>query len=133
MVSVKIQHNVIKKAQAKEHFTLSLSGLFSYPKDNPSSKRVARCTNIPHTGALSTVKGVGQRLRKGFQGQRVARIRLFIEQKQRDAEEIRRPKTRAKRASLNTTLLSMLKKLCLFFESLSSAAEIRHLARNTKL
>lgn len=37
--------------------------------DNPSSKRLARCTNIPHTGATLQVWAREQRLRKGFQGQ----------------------------------------------------------------
>ena len=74
MVSVKIQHSTIKKAQAKEYFTLSLSGLFSYPKDNPSQKRDARCTNILHTGATLSGVGEGQRLRRGFQNGVAARM-----------------------------------------------------------
>lgn len=35
--------------------------------DNPIRKRDARCTNIPHTGAILSDMGVGRLLRKGFQ------------------------------------------------------------------
>ena len=85
--------------------------------DNPSSKRVARCTNIPQKGALPTVKGVGQRLRKGFQGSGVY-------------------ETQQKQLYLLITrwvisVCCQCRGTCL--ESLSSAAEIRHSARNTRL
>ena len=70
----------------------------------------SRCTNIPHTGALLTVKGVGQRLRKGFQllGKTVA------------------GETGLAGHPMQVRILSI-------FESLSSAAKIRHSARNTRL
>ena len=88
--------------------------------DNPSRKRLARCTNIPHTGALPTVKGVEQRLRKGFQVKWqfacVGRLRI---------------------PELNSQQVKPQDSLCRFEsylpESLSSAAKIRHPARNTRL
>ena len=75
--------------------------------DNPSSKRVARCTNNPQTGALLTVKGVEQRLRKGFQE----------EQENGDTQS----------ESSDTDAHGIQQANCrLSFGSLSSAAEIRH-------
>ena len=97
----------------------------SYPVsffyDNPSQKRVARCTNIPHTGALPTVKGVGQRLRKGFQGSGVANITLNCCCGKTQGLGLR-PVNK-----IQQTIHSA------YLESLSSAAEIRHSARNTRL
>ena len=98
--------------------------------DNPSQKRVARCTNIPHTGALPTVKGVGQRLRKGFQetGNGTAKLRIVTR-----TEAGANPLCRG-RHLLRLARPSKLKKLSfVLLESLSSAAEIRHSARNTRL
>ena len=85
--------------------------------DNPSRKRDSVCTNIPHTGALSTVKGVGQRLRKGFRGGSVYETQQ---------EQLRLLITRwvvGARCQCRGT----------HFESLSSAAKLRHSARNTRL
>ena len=85
--------------------------------DIPSQKRVARCTNIPRTGALLTVKGVGQRLRKGFQKQwRELKCRVVVGL-----------------TNLIGTSLKIGWGNLPAFESLSSAAEIRHSARNTRL
>lgn len=82
--------------------------------DIPSSKRVARCTNILHTGATLSGVGEGQRLRKGFQGQsRNGRKCLVVDEQ------------------TGTCRCTVGNPTC--FESLSSAAEIRHSARNTRL
>ena len=92
--------------------------------DNPSQKRVAECTNIPRTGALPTVKGVGQRLRKGFQKLDVVSIRnkaLFW------WTPIR------KFWSSYPIVRKMRVRFPFQPESLSSAAKIRHSARNTRL
>ena len=136
MDSVKIQHNVIKKAQTKEYFTLSLSGLFSYP-NNPSSKRVARCTNIPHTGALPTVKGVGQRLRKGLgKWRRVTRRGNRIDDGNGWSVKIEHYTCASEDSTPNTIRLPVIAfnvAILPTFLSLSSAAEIRHSARNTRL
>ena len=81
--------------------------------DIPSRKRVARCTNILHTGATLSGVGEGQRLRKGFQSGGVC------ETLQANSDGGRNP---LKQVELLPT-----------FESLSSAAKIRHSARNTRL
>ena len=94
------------------------SAPFSY--DIPSSKRdLARCTNNLHTGATLQVWAKEQRLRKGFQrqwrGSLIMRTKIAIE---------------------SDVLLSGGCGYCrptACPESLSSAAEIRHSARNTRL
>ena len=136
MVTVILKHSVIKKARSKVLVTVAFSGLFSYPsRYNPSQKRVARCTNIPHTGALPTVKGVGQRLRKGFQSSGVCETQkrslgnASIDEKLQGFGTIQRylyvrvdwPMRVGEQVKILPT-----------FESLSSAAEIRHSARNTR-
>ncbi len=103
---------------------IKAGGLVGYPAphlfsnnfyDIPSSKRDARCTNIPHTGALPTVKGVGQRLRKGFQKKKNGlRERLIW----KDTAYAQCP---AKDAWLSRS------RWLIASESLSSAAEIRHI------
>jgi len=96
--------------------------------DNPSQKRVARCTKIPHTGALLTVKGVGQRLRKGFQKWwrgKIVPIRLTRNEMYYSAQSYR------SKQNYPDEVIQIIS--CLLFESLSSAAELRHSARNTTL
>ena len=110
MDSVKIQHNVIKKAQTKEYFTLSLSGLFFLPYDNPNRKRDARCTNILHTGATLSGVGEGQRLRKGFR-----------------ESALKAPWDRGRKLWSPMFLRRYHNFTGLLLESLSSAAEIRHI------
>ena len=94
--------------------------------DIPSKKRDAECTNILHTGATLSGVGEGQRLRKGFQ---------------------RRLRGSAGVRSITASIGNSTYTLCLYglidkdagwgilpvFESLSSAAELRHSARNTRL
>ncbi len=90
--------------------------------DNPSRKRDARCTNIPHTGAILQVWARVQRLRKGFQeNQRGSvggkeRLRLELE------AVSKRYRTTIPQALSVTFFASSM-----FLESLSSAAEIRHI------
>ena len=100
--------------------------------DNPSRKRVARCTNIPHTGALPTVKGVGQRLRKGFQGGLKWHTSLS------EWSNSTRERYVVVGDGLGLTPLKRcrkqsLRRLTPVLESLSSAAKLRHSARNTRL
>lgn len=83
--------------------------------DNPSSKRVARCTNILPTGATLTGVGEGQRLRKGFQnGGSGTHNGRSCESRtvSRNPDKQRTPA---------------------HFGSLSSAAKLRHSARNMRL
>jgi len=121
MVTVILKHSVIKKARSKVFVTVAFSGLFSYPsRYNPSQKRDARCTNIPQKGALLTVKGVGQRRRKGFQEW----YRLLQQQGQGVEDEGRF----VVGLSLNWILGNPAHP-----ESPFSAVEIRHPARNTRL
>ena len=96
--------------------------------DNPSRKRLARCTNIPHTGALPTVKGVGQRLRKGFKRQWRGSLTIKTAFKSAGAWGGHTKVNCFLKATRNIVAdqLPVLK-------SLSSAAKIRHPARNTRL
>ena len=130
MVTVILKHSVIKKARSKVFVTVAFSELFSYPsRYNPSQKRDARCTNILHTGATLSGVGEGQRLRKGFQGQwrgslttLTYRSMVLCKYQSLSGEQ-----SQAEQSSINVAVPTT----CL--ESLSSAAEIRHSARNTRL
>ncbi len=93
--------------------------------DNPSSKRVARCTNILHTGATLSGVGEGQRLRKGFQG-----LHSSVGGRERLRLELETVSSRYKATILQALSVTL---FASFFESLSSAAKIRHSARNTRL
>ena len=86
--------------------------------DNPSQKRVARCTNILHTGATLSGVGEGQRLRKGFQKQWRGSLTII-------------EYSRVERVSITEACFCCRPTAC--FESLSSAAKLRHSARNTRL
>ena len=88
--------------------------------DIPSQKRLARCTNIPHTGALPTVKGVGQWLSWGFQS--ACKPRGLV----KECKSMR--KWLAALGSCVRTNRNLTP-----FESLFSAAKIRLLGRNTRL
>ena len=93
--------------------------------DNPSSKRVARCTNILHTGATLSGVGEGQRLRKGFQG-----LHSSVGGRERLRLELETVSSRYKATILQALSVTL---FASSFESLSSAAKIRHSARNMRL
>ena len=98
--------------------------------DNPSRKRDCKCTNILQKGALLTVRGEGQRLRKGFQRQwcwEVAQIHLTGNGVCNSAQSYLGKQNYPDEVA--HTIFHFLP--CP--ESLSSAAEIRHLAKNTRL
>ena len=96
--------------------------------DIPSRKRVARCTNIFHTGALPTVKGGRQRLSWGFQRQQ-KRGSLTYGSNPFQFESWEWPSDRFK---LSPHWLRRSRPTACF-ESLNSVVEIRHPARNTRL
>lgn len=130
MTIVTLKRNMIRKLGLKPSSLLSMFELFSYPKDNPSRKRDARCTNILHTGATLSGVGEGQRLRKGFQRQRRGSVGVGDYGLNRNCKywyEATLPSGQI-RMTVNAEwgILPV-------FESLSSAAEIRHSARNTRL
>ena len=87
--------------------------------DNPSRKRVARCTNIFHTGALPTVKGGRQRLSWGFLKQWRGSLIAVQFRFGRDVGMASRflPSPQMVRIAVLTAC---------FIESLSSVVEIRH-------
>ena len=119
MVIGMIQLDKIKKARSEAHIPMTSYGLLFFLSPIPSQKRVARCTNILHTGATLTDVGEGQRLRKGFQSGGVATtVRQGCNQQ---GQIVAFAKLYYRYGYLST------------FESLSSAAEIRHPARNTRL
>jgi hypothetical protein len=95
--------------------------------DNPSQKRLPKCTNILRTGPLPSVRGEGQRLRKGFQNVGVANITLNC-CCGKDAGVAGKTGVYTylpiKPSGQSTPRI---------YESSSSAAEIRHLAKNTRL
>jgi hypothetical protein len=69
MVIGMIQLDKIKKARSEAHIPMTSYGLLFFLSPIPNRKRDSGCTNIFLTGALPTVKGERQRLRKGFQRQ----------------------------------------------------------------
>lgn len=93
--------------------------------DIPSSKRVARCTNILPTGARLSGLGEGQRLRKGFHNGGVCETHCI------QSRSGGRTKQREVRIGDCTGEAKQQVKLLPIFESLSSAAEIRLYIRET--
>jgi hypothetical protein len=114
----------------------------------PSQKRVARCTNILHTGATLSGVGEGQRLRKGFQSGGVCetqrepkmsgRIRPWVRAEVQEGVCINENRS-ANWQALSTTesfrqgKIHQQVRLLPIFLSPSSAAKLRHSARNTRL
>ncbi|MCK5016927.1 MAG: hypothetical protein KAS32_07625 [Candidatus Peribacteraceae bacterium] len=86
----------------------SVFGFLFFLSPIPSSKRVARCTNILHTGATLSGVGEGQRLSWGLRN--ISPMTITVESK------------------IYTVQVDLP-----ILESLNSAAEIRHSARNTRL
>lgn len=97
--------------------------------DNPNRKRLARCTNIPHKGAILSDMGVERLLRKGFW------------KRWRGSQDRRGWKSSDPTKSVGQLKTAFSAEICgatiavptARSESLSSAAKIRHPARNKRL
>lgn len=131
----------IKIARRKISVRYSVFGFLFFISPIPSRKRVARYTNIPHKGAMSTVMGEEQRLRKGcWKYWRRDSVGLSLCKVLETAVRIAGRKSMlhcegncCEQGQARQRSLCIGDHFYLFSNNLSSAAEIRYSARNTRL